>query len=211
MFELNSKLKIKKQNFNNSIIYTIDNFYKYPEKISFFIKHNPAFPHKIEDKETYNMKYFQDLRHSYYFSDIKNVNIFLQEIVKQEIKYNQYNFLTNITKFIDKNFNDYKNNYWYPHKDFGYTAIIYFNEENILGTNLYEDTGDDFNKLKNVSEHLEPWRPKEKWKLLHTIKSKYNRCVIFDGNIYHGMAINDDTYFEKHRINQVIFFKNDNK
>ena len=40
----------------------------------------------------------------------------------------EYNFLTNVTKFIDKNFNDYENNYWYPHKDFGYTALIYFNK-----------------------------------------------------------------------------------
>ena len=154
------------------------------------------------------MKYFEDLRHSYNFKDMENVERYLQNIVNQKIKYKEYNFLTNVIKFTDKNFNDYENNYWYPHKDFGYTAIIYFDEKNLNGTNLYEDISGDFNELKNIPEHVKPWRPKKKWKIIHTIKSKYNRCVIFDGNMYHGMAINDNTYFEKHRINQVIFFKN---
>jgi hypothetical protein len=208
MFELNNTLKIKRKQIKNSFVYVIDNFYKYPEKIKYFIEKNPAHAHKIKEEGSLNMKYFEDLRHSYNFKDMENVEKYLQKIINQEIKYKEYNFLTNVIKFTDKNFNDYKNNYWYPHKDFGYTAIIYFDKENLNGTNLYEDISGDFNELKNISEHAKPWRPKKKWKIIHTIKSKYNRCVIFDGNMYHGMAINDNTYFEKHRINQVIFFKN---
>jgi len=207
MFELYNKLEIKKQYFNNSTIYIIDNFYKYPEKILSFINSNPAFQHKIQDKKTFNMKHFQDLRHSYYFDDMQKVNIFLQKIINQKVKYKEYNFLTNVTKFIDRDFNDYENNYWYPHKDFGYTALIYFDKENINGTNLYEDISNDFDRLKKVSEHIEPWRPKDRWKLIYTIKSKFNRCVIFNGKFYHGMAIDNDIFFNKYRINQVVFFE----
>ena len=207
MFELNSKLEVKKQYLKNSIIYTIDNFYKYPDKILNFIERNPAHAHKIKEEKSFNIKYFQDLRHSYNFKDMENVENYLKKITNQKIKYKNFNFLTNVTKFIDRDFNDYKNNYWYPHKDYGYTALIYFNKDDIDGTNLYQDVGNDFNNIKNVLEHTEPWRPKEKWKIIHTIEAKYNRCVIFDGLIFHGMAVNNDTFFNKYRVNQVLFFK----
>tara|TARA_R110000782_G_scaffold175051_1_gene266231 strand:- start:226 stop:867 length:642 start_codon:yes stop_codon:yes gene_type:complete len=207
MFELNNKLEVKKQQIKNSIIYTIDNFYRQPDKILNFIERNPAQPHKIEEQGSLNMKHFQDLRHSNYFKDLEEVNIFLKNLVKQDIKYSDYNFSTNVTKFIDKNFNDYKNNYWYPHKDFGYTALVYFNKDEIDGTNLYEDLDNDFESIKKTSEHSKPWRPREKWQVIHTIKAKYNRCVIFDGLIFHGMAVNNDTFFNKYRVNQVLFFK----
>ena len=207
MFELNNKLEVKKQYLKNSIIYTIDDFYKTPDEILSFIERNPAHPHKIEEEGSLNMKYFQDLRHSNYFNSLEKVNVFLKNIVKQDVKYQNYNFLTNVTKFIDKEFNDYENNYWYPHKDFGYTALIYFNKEETNATNLYEDIGDDFKNIKNTSEHSNPWRPKEKWQIIHTIRSKYNRCVIFDGLIFHGMVVDNDMFFSKYRVNQVLFFK----
>ena len=207
MFELNNKLEVKKQHLKNSTIYTIDNFYKHPDKILNFIERNPAHPHKIKEKNSLNMIHFEDLRHANYFSDLEKVCNFLKDIVRQEIKYKDYNFLTNVTKFIDKNFNDYENNYWYPHKDFGYTALIYFNKVEADATNLYEDIGDDFKNIKDTSEHSNPWRPKEKWKIIHTIKAKYNRCVMFDGLIFHGMMLNNDMFFNKYRVNQVLFFK----
>ena len=207
MFKLNNKLEVKKQYLKNSIIYTIDNFYKKPDEILSFIERNPSHPHKIEEEGSLNMKYFQDLRHSYNFKDMENVENYLKKITNQKIKYQNFNFLTNVTKFIDRDFNDYKNNYWYPHKDFGYTALVYFNKHEIDGTNLYEDLDNDFENIKKTSEHSKPWRPKEKWQVIHTIKAKYNRCVIFDGLIFHGMAVNNDTFFNKYRVNQVLFFK----
>ena len=207
MFELNNKLEVKKQYLKNSIIYTIDDFYKTPDEILSFIERNPAHQHKIEEEGSLNMKYFQDLLHSNYFNSLEKVNVFLKNIVKQDVKYQNYNFLTNVTKFIDKEFNDYENNYWYPHKDFGYTALIYFNKEETNATNLYEDIGDDFKNIKNTSEHSNPWRLKEKWQIIHTIRSKYNRCVIFDGLIFHGMVVDNDMFFNKYRVNQVLFFK----
>ena len=109
MFKLNNKLEVKKQYLKNSIIYTIDDFYKKPDEILSFIERNPSHPHKIEEEGSLNMKYFQDLRHSYNFKDMENVENYLKKITNQKIKYQNFNFLTNVTKFMDRDFNDYKN------------------------------------------------------------------------------------------------------
>ena len=53
------------------------------------------------------------------------------------------------------------------------------------------------------------WRPKDRYYLLKTFKSVYNRCVLFDGKkLPHGMNISNNLYFdESYRFNQVFFFK----
>ena len=62
-------------------------------------------------------------------------------------------------------FNDYKNFYWWPHTDLGYTGIVYLNRENSFsGTNLYENL-DQSSEPPNCSEHCFPWRPKSKYKV----------------------------------------------
>ena len=72
---------------------------------------------------------------------------------------------------------------------------------------MYEDLGVDGDTV----EHFEPWRPKENYKVLETIDAKYNRMVLFDGIIPHGMNICTDTYFGKeYRQNQVFFFNESN-
>ena len=105
-------------------------------------------------------------------------------------------------------FNDYKNNFWHPHTDTGYTALIYFNKnDSECGTNLYRNTSPDTEN--NVGEHVVPWRSKSKWKIIKTLKPKFNRCVLFDGDFFpHGMHIPNDKYFkDEYRLNQVVFFQ----
>ena len=70
------------------------------------------------------------------------------------------------------------------------------------------------NTNKRVSEHGDPWTPKENWDIMVKIKAKYNRFVMFEGSEYlHGMSIFDDRWFAENlkdanfRINQVLFFQ----
>jgi hypothetical protein len=102
-------------------------------------------------------------------------------------------------------FNDYQNNFWCPHFDKGYTGIVYLNDYTGAGTNLYDVIGNHDNK---VPEHYMPWRKKTNYKVIKQLYSKFNRLVIFNSKKFlHGMAIDDDTFFNEERYNVVLFFK----
>ena len=108
-------------------------------------------------------------------------------------------------RFSANDFNDYKNYVWWPHQDNGYNGIVYFSDE--CGTNLYStDTTDE---LPNAPEHYNPWRLRENYKILKTLKPKYNRLVLFDGFKFpHGVDICSHRYYgEEYRKNQVFFFQ----
>ena len=76
-----------------------------------------------------------------------------------------HDIVTNMQRFFKHDFNDYKNCHWWPHQDSGYNGIVYFNkDDNTSGTNLYS-----VKKQYNMTlEHVEPWRPKENFKILKT-------------------------------------------
>ena len=103
--------------------------------------------------------------------------------------------------------NPYEETYWWPHHDPGYTALIYLNKDDTEnGTNLYRNLCPEKEPPK-IPEHSEPWRPKERFELLKSLKPRYNRLVLFDGNKFlHGMNICDQRYYEYFRINQALFF-----
>jgi hypothetical protein len=47
----------------------------------------------------------------------------------------------------------------------------------------------------------------DKYKIIKTIQSKYNRLVLFDGKRFlHNMAINNDAFFYQKRMNLATFF-----
>ena len=214
MYELNDDLIIEKEIFKKSTIYKIDNFYKNPEEIESYLFHDDVPLHKIDEKPSYNNIHFEDRRSSNYDARFTHVVDFLSSICNQRPL--SYNIVTNQTRFKKHNFNDYKNNYWYPHKDEGYNAIIYFSDDD--GTNLYKKiiknditrhvVGVRRNRERKLNEHFKPWKPKKDLKVVKKIKSKYNRLVLFDGRRFlHGMDINSDRYFcNEYRKNQVLFF-----
>ena len=205
IFECNIE-NFKKKNVENVELFICDNFYKNPFKILEIINNNNADFHKKEDKNTLNGKYFEDRRHSLCFDSLNQLTNKLSNITKQKCKESN-EFLTNIMKFKKEKFNDFENNYWWPHKDKGMTAILYLNEENIDGTNIYQENEEQIKIQNFTKEHLEPWRNKKFWNKKYTIQSKFNRCVIFNGLDIHGCAITNETYFNKYRVNQVIFFE----
>jgi hypothetical protein len=213
MFEMNDNKNIKKIFIEkDNFIQIIDNFYKNPDEIlNFFLNCQPNF-HKIKEYPSFNSIYFEDKRHKIQCKELSKIYEFLSKMCNQK-SYDNELLLTNFSRFKkDNHFNDYLNNYWWPHVDNGYNAIIYFNKNDFIsGTNLYENLNPN-EEPPNCPEHYAPWRSKNNYKLIYSIKPKYNRLVLFDGYKYtHGMDIcNDDYFHEEYRMNQVLFFNRHN-
>lgn len=210
MFNISKNIEIKTKFVENSTIYIIDNFYQNPDEIlNLFLNIDPIV-WKENEKPSYNQIYFDDRRHTLKSQKIKKVYYFLSQICNQPVTNNNDDLiLTNCIKFQNSNFNDYKNNYWWPHIDSGYTGILYLNKlDHESGTNLYKNLNPN-KEPPNVPEHYQPWRKKSNYELIYSIVPKYNRMVLFDGLKFpHGMNICNNDYFgEICRINQVFFFK----
>jgi len=212
MFEINEDIKIKKYLIEDSCIYIIDDFYKNPdENLNFILQFEPFF-HKMDEYPSFNSIYFEDMRHSIQSKKISKVYEFLSKICNQNPSNGYDKILTNFSRFKRNTFNDYAHNYWWPHLDSGYTGIIYLNKNDFYsGTNLYEIINSN-EEPPDCSEHNAPWRPKKNFELIHSINPQYNRMVLFDGYKFtHGMNIcNNDYFSDEYRINQVLFFKDDN-
>ncbi len=206
MFELNENLEIKKELFQGTVIYTIDDFYKNPKKVENYLFGEPSkiSLHKMDEKPSFNNVYFEDRRHDDSIDnlDLRNVYDFLSSLCGQG--YEDPDVVTNCTRFKRHQFNDYKNYYWWPHTDSGYNGIVYFNDDDKNGTCLYEVLV----KPPDINEHEQPWGAKKDFIVIKTLEPKYNRLVFFDGYEFpHGMNICTDRYFgEEYRINQVFFF-----
>ena len=202
-FLINDNLQVNHGDYKGTKIYFIDNFYKFPGEVHYSLKNEPVSLWKGDYKPTYNGEYFHDYRHELEIEELKPAYEFIQGFLPNSIIPDNYPLVTNITKFEKDKFNDYENNYWWPHKDRGYTGIVYLNYDPNHGTNLYESVKEDVEKGK---EHQTPWRPKTYWKIDETIQSVFNRLVVFEGDkFFHGANISDQSYFEEHRINQVFF------
>ena len=208
IFKINKDFQLNVEIFNGSPIYTIDNFYQNPDSIlNFFLNTNTVI-HKKDQKPSYNQIYFDDRRHIIESNYIESVYNFLGNLCKQT-PISSSHIRTNVTRFKDHDFNDYANNYWWPHKDIGYNAIIYFNKnDDDCGTNLYLNMNPREEPPK-CPEHFCPWRKKSNFKLIKSLNPKFNRMIMFDGlKFYHGMNICNNYYFKKeYRLNQVFFFK----
>jgi hypothetical protein len=216
MFELNDNITIKEYLVEDSYVYIVDNFYKNPEEIvNFLLENEPEF-HKIDEYPSFNSIYFEDRRHFIESDEVIKVYEYLSKICKQNISSNGNEIITNFFKLNKNSFNDYINNYWFPHTDYGYTAIIYLNENDFYsGTNLYKNLNPSEyppTGILQTPEHYEPWKNKKNFELIHSIEPKYNRMVLFDGfKFFHGMNICNHDYFEEtYRMNQVLFFQDAN-
>lgn len=193
-------------------VFMMDNFYKNPDAIVKFIdSHDPPLwkVPPARRQRTFNGKCFEDKRLVLDIPECeKNYLKVCDHLEKQGIRCSPTDslFLTNQTKFWDSEFNDYGKFYWWPHQDHGHmNALVYLNKSSESGTNLYSHV-DGSNYVKpERDEHEQPWDAKESWNILHKVESKFNRLVIFDGDVYHGMDINSDEHFVERRLNQVFF------
>ena len=204
MFDLNPNLTIKEEKFEDSSFFIIDNIFKDPHLIVDWLKRNePLMLWKNSEKPSYNGKYFVDKRHFIKHPSLDKFFDLIESLSNESLIDRE--FYSNYTIFKDKNFNDYQNSYWYPHKDLGYNAIVYLNDLECDGTNIYDDNHND---SYQGTEHFRSWRSKQFYKLKYTSKAKFNRLFLFDGyKFLHGMSINTDLFFNTHRLNLVTFLK----
>jgi len=208
MFEINKITNIIVEDFRDSKIYIIDDFFKNPDDIVEYLKTNKPGLHKEWEFPSHNTVEFFEGRHYIQHDSIFDLQQTLINICGSNNVCSNMIY-SNIARFIDKEFNDYKNNYWWPHRDDGWNCLIYLTKMDIDGTNLYEETADDQEMIitNQIKEHHQPWRSRDKYRVIKTLQSKYNRLVMFDGKKFlHNMAINDDTFFHEERMNLAVFF-----
>jgi hypothetical protein len=208
ILEFNENSPVIVEEFMGSKIYYIDNFFKNPDSLVNFLDGAPITLHTPFIRKGFknlNGVYFSDMRHSIHLKRYSPILKYLSKICGKEPECDLLQ--TNYTIFKNIPFNDYKNNYWWPHKDAGYTALIYLNKnDKTSGTNLYKPESED-ETLKYQYEHSHPWRSKRYYSVIKTIEPVYNRCVLFDGlHFLHGMNIENERYFnEEYRKNMAFF------
>ena len=207
IFETNDFSKIKVSYYRGTKIYEMRDFYKYPDKVFELIQLNRPEYHKTHLKPSYNGIYFQDMRHEIVNDDVSELQNKLADVCGHRSL--NSGFTTNVNRFFDLKFNDYKNNYWWPHVDLGYVCLIFLNKIQYKSTNFYERTSNDDSK---INEHFDPWRPKKYYRVTKTINSKFNKMIMFDGKrILHSMCGENKLFFKKKfRMNQSLFFEDGN-
>jgi len=209
VFELNYPNNINVQQVQDSLVCSVDNFYKNPDEIVQYIETHETIVHKENQQPSYNKIHFSDLRHIIKNKEIEKVYKFVEGQFNSNITHDMNEVFTNKTLWNDNVFNNFKDNYWWPHTDGPegtLTCLVYFDSS---GTNLYElkISREAQDKVEIMPEHYVPWRPREDFELIHKIEGKYNKFVIFHSHFYHGAAVWDKTYFKKYRLNQVFFMK----
>jgi len=185
----------------------IDNFYKNPDEVVTWLKKRTPSYHKEAEYPSYNGIHFADFRHDITDPDWTKTLELLES--KLNLKAQNRNVNTNMITFFENDFNDFKNNVWFPHVDRAkYNAIIFLNKEETPGTNLYELLDKNYDVYKRPFEHYKPWESRKIWRVAKNIKSCYNRLILFESHRWHGMAIEDKTFFDNNfRLNQVVFFE----
>jgi hypothetical protein len=208
MFEFNKNIECIEA--FDSKIYIVDDFYKNPHEIINWISKIPRTIHKAHQTPSYNRVHFRDERHYIPVENINPIIEWMKEITGQEFDDLNTNctFFSNWQSWVDNEFNSvHESSVWYPHLDYGYTALIYFDEESIGGTNLYLPKNEhERSNIAKINEHYEPWRSGDDWEVLVTLQSKFNRMVLFEADkFYHGLEFSPK-YFNTPRLNQAIFF-----
>ena len=75
---------------------------------------------------------------------------------------------TNFMRWKKSDFNNYEENFWFPHQDEGWVCIIYLNEAETNGTNIYEDKHKSIYKYggRKTEEDRHPWKPKSDFEVV---------------------------------------------
>lgn len=216
-------MQIKRRDVAGTLGYQIDNFYSHPEFIFNHIlssvdyglmgteKDAPPIP-----REHFNGIKFIDARHRKVVPELSHKIDVIESLVGNVEYFTNSNetrplLLTNHMQWQDCEYNDFENNYWWPHYDVGWSCIIYLNYEKVNGTNIYRDIDNYREKVQSKQhEQCDPWQPKEHFEIIDYLEPSFNRAYLFQaGSLLHGAAVDDKTYFDTNelfRLNQVMFF-----
>lgn len=212
-------MQIKERKVAGTRGYQIDNFYSHPEWILNKIMAIRPQPHGYLDSKSNGVEYL-DMRHKADVPDLKYYYDIVKDLIGNDVIPFSHTgaplLQTNFMQWRNTKFNDWYNNYWYPHYDKGWTCIIYLNAESGKnGTNIYEDIDDYFSKVQvHKLEQETPWQSKQHYKVVDYLEPKFNRAYIFQAHkLLHGASVDDQTYFDSNntfRLNQVMFFGESN-
>ena len=214
MFELNPNRKLYRDTLLDSDVFIIDDFYDNPDEVKDYLEHPlpPLWKQDIKQlgRHGNNGFYFEDRRLQDHNLDLIKVYDYLSILCDQPPAGRNDWVQSNMTRFIDDEYNTYDTCHWWPHIDYGYNGIVYLNYDGCNGTNIYDVVSRRELQERPADEHEEPWRDKSRYKVMKELVPKYNRMVLFDGTFPHGMNISNDRFFNHdYRINQVFFFKPD--
>ena len=198
---INNELVIHKELILGRPVFTVDNFLLDPDTFHDLCFSEVGELHKPDCPNTLNGVYFYDRRKLVYGELVGQADALVKVLTHQDPCHDYFN--TNELLLFDESYNNPQDNWWWPHIDDGYNMIIYMNKDgDDCGTNLYYP--EDF--IMDGYEHANPWIPKNKVRRITHLEGRYNRMVLFDGLIPHGMNLVKGKYTNSYRQNVVGFY-----
>jgi len=213
-------MDVKEFNLLGTRAFQIDNFY---DNVGFIMDKILSGPtNQVITEHPMHGKEFYDLRHHREEPSLKKYTDQVVEILDDTsfsvYKENGVDILdTNFMRWKKSDWNNYEENFWFPHLDNGWVCLVYLNESETNGTNIYEDKYGSIYRYggRVTQEDRDPWKPKSDFEVVEYLEPKFNRGFLFDASkVPHGAAVDDETYFFTeeqrdygvHRLNQALFF-----
>ena len=206
LFKVNPKLEqVAYEIVLDSVVFTVDNFYEDPDEVVEFIMGQETPLHREGERLSQNGVAFEDRRLNTSHEGMAEVTQLLMQLSEQDAQFAVEDVSAERYRFLTRDDNPYEDRVWNPTKTPGYVAFVYLNSGTYAGTNLYAPQ--TIYPTDGLPQHAAPWKSRHLWPILKSITAKYNRMVMFDGNKFvHGMAVNDDRFFDEERVSQIMFF-----
>ena len=201
-FELNKNMKIQK--YANGII-IIDNFYKFPSKVRDFALQQNFKPHLSIYKTMCNDPNFVYKKHKTFVKTLEEIET---KIISKS------NWDANITMESNGYFQYLtKNDKPTIHTDaFLRSLIVYLSPypPQNSGISFYKHNASGIFKEDSyeAGETVDPdLKKKEVWTSYFTCKNRFNRAIIFDGNLFHAGQGGFGSSKYNSRLFQTFFYK----
>lgn len=207
IWEINSRRRLYQREVLGTKVYEIQDIFQYPGQVLNYFRSRSAQLWKYDQRPSRNGHDFVDRRHKEFQPQLSELEALISVLVDQAPQVS-LTIGSNSTRLLSNDYNNTRINshYWWPHRDAGYTAIIYFDRDK---TNIYRDLELDPQPLEGLPEHADPWRPKQYYELIDQLEGDINKMIVFDGSkLCHGMAIESNSnIFQSPRFNLCMFFQ----
>lgn len=201
----------------NHQILIIDNFYKNPQKILEVVSKLPYSLSNTNYFPGYRINLKLDLFFLYYiFNNLLRKNFYFVNNLPNNYfvpSFKNLDFIVNVL-FTDKELPTRS-----PHIDstlpYKFAISIYLNTIENGGTGFFSYENKIEGSSFNIEELSKIYNNKptsyinssiDNWKLIETVNSKFNRCVIYEQDLFHSAVFdNFKDFISNPRINQMIF------
>jgi len=203
MWFVNPRRKTREISLLGTDAWEVDAVFNHPGRIwAWIAQQSTNGLHLGQQPGSRNGRDFIDRRHKISVPRLEELDRLIYSLCGQA-PVEPHTFVSNVTRLVNTEYNSRaQNHYWWPHRDPGYTAIIYWDMDR---TNVYTELAPDPNVIDGIAEHVDPWRPQRYYDLVHQFQGQPNRMVLFDGRLLHGMD-HDPRYFQHQRVTMVNFY-----